>query len=484
MYKKDVSRMARLTPRLFQNEEEQKAEEVLKEKARQKLTELLCRDPKDLIGMESEGYFNCSKEKSKEYLPGVVNRASWHINSLTRPEIEHEDAITMSKVFINRYYQAFDVDNKQYTIWMLPDKIRHMEKYNPANITIEKLETMKLDFERHAAQILNQLSSDASNRHTRETAKRNNIEFIGISLSMLTAVTGATAGIIANSSSNAKASEQQLADMGYVQIFIGIVITVAIKVISARAEVHARAARNLDVTLNWVTGEIKRLRQDLNDLQAPHLAKLCGNQPTEIKPHLPVESQLLKMKYLWINPNRLPAEKSLFESVASLQRVLFGSLETPDSVEEALSAFKAREKKEHGLFEKHTILEGVAKIYRCAIVLIREVASPEDTHYQLINEPIEHVADVVEEEKGDEEEDEDGDVNAFKFHAASSHIEPEIRVRYMVLYMPRDNQYQPVLAPLGITWNALKAGLESLASPVTTPSASADTLISLGGATF
>jgi hypothetical protein len=480
------SRISKLAPTFFKDEDEKKAEAVRHKNKQQKLQERLCRDPKDIIGMESEGYFDCRKEKGKEYLPGVVNRESGHINSLTRPEIQHEDAITMSRVFINRYYQAFDVNKKQYTIWTLPEKIRHMEKYNPDHITIEKLETMKLDFERHAAQILNQLSSDASNRHTRETAKRNDIVFIGIGLSMLTAVTGATAGIIANSNSNSKASEQQLADMGYAQIFIGIVITIVIKVISARAEVHARAARNLDVTLNWVTGEIKRLRQDLNDLQAPHLAKLRYNQPSEIKSHLPVESQLLEMKYLWLSPNRLPAEKSLFESVARLQSALFGVKETPESVEAALFAFKARERQKHGLFEKYTNIEGIAKIYECVIVLICENILPEDAHYQFINEPIKHVADVVGEEKEDEEvnKDEDGNGKSFKFHSVSSSVEPERPIRYMVLYMPKDNEFQPVLAPFGTTWNALKAGLVGLDSAVVTPSELDDTSSSLEAERF
>lgn len=454
------SSFSKLKPDFFKDEYEQKAGVLKKANARQKLRELLCRDPKDIIGMESEGYFNCRKEKGKEYLPGVVNRTSSHIISLTKAEIKHEAAITMSKVFINRYYQAFDSDKKQFTIWTLPEKIRHMEKYDPDNITIENLETIQVNFNRHSAQILNQLSSDASNRHTRETEKRKSIVFIGIGLSMLTAVTGATAGVLGHSDS--QKSAQQLMDMGYAQIFIGIVITVLIKVISERAEEHGKAARNLDITLDWVTGEIKRLKQDLNDLQAPHLAKLCGNQPIEIKPHLPIESQLLEMKYVWINPNRLPAEKSLFESVASLQRVLFGVKETPESVEEALSAFKTRERQKYGLFERYTNLEGLAKIYRCTIVLIHEVASPTDTHYQLINEPIEHVAEVIDDEKGDEEKANEG---SFKFHTDGGHVEPERRVRYMVLYMPQDNLFQPVLAPFGTTWNALKAGLAGLSSP-------------------
>lgn len=474
------SRVSKLTPHLFKDTEEKKAVLVRWKKKQQNLRRRLGRDPRDTRGRDSDNcfdFFQC--EKGREDLPGVSHRTSLHILTITDDEIR-EDTLK-SRAFIDRYYQAFDDRDNMYSIWTLPEMFKDQERYRPQDITVESLETINRHFNKHAKQILDQLACDAAERHTREAKRRKNIAFIGMFLSAFTALSGSVTGFM-NDGSPERAD--RLAELGYSQIVIGIVFGIVLKFISSQIEEHAKAARNLDCMLTWVDQEIKRLKTELIRSQEPYLERLGCNQLREERALSPIESRLLEMKFLWLKPNRLAPDKSLFESIARLQQALFGAKETSESVEQALLDFRGREKKQHGLFQQHTDLGGLAKIYGCAIVLISETLLSNDAYYQLINEPIlqvmnEPASQHVTEQSigpttytvGDEKENEvQNDERRHDSFSVDIDIEAGRPPRFMVLYMPRDNVYEPVLAPLDSTWDEVKAKLLCLASPTVTSS--------------
>lgn len=454
----ELSKLSRMTPSFFHDKNAKAALQRREARKLQRHRRLLGREPDDMTGKDPEGWSDlCRREKGKEDLPGVSNRTSLHILTVTDGEIK-EDTLK-SKAFINRYYKAFDDQDNPYSIWSLLETLRDKGRYRPQDITIEELETINRNFDKHAKQILGQLSLDAAERHAREGLRRKNIEFIGMCLSAITSLGGSVTGFMNDGS---KESTQRLAEMGYSQIVIGIAVALILKFISNQVEEHTKAARNLDVTLSWIEFEVKRLKKDLIALQEPYLEKLRANSVGSQRPRLPIETQLFAMKYIWLRPNTLSPEKSLFESVARLQRVLFGHEETAESVEMALADFRSRERLRRGLLQQSTFvmtaLEALAQIYNCTIVLISEVPLVEQKHYQIINEPVEPVEDADQENKEAEEED----AISLGSRTVERQVKPTPPIRYMVLYMLREGQYQPILAPMNITWPALKVGLLDL----------------------
>lgn len=423
----------------------------------QALRTTLARDPTDTIGRDPDGFLDyCRRDKGKEDLPGVSNRTSLHILTVTDDEIK--DDTLKARAFIERYYQAFDSDGNKYSIWSLLADLKDKGRYRPDDFTIEELEIINRNFDKHAKQILNQLSFDAAERHAREALKRKNIGWIGMFLSMLTSLSGTVTGFLG--SNNSQQNTQRLVEIGYAQIIIGIVIGSVIKMISTHVEEHNGAARNLDVTLSWAENETVRLKNELISVQEPYLAKLrCDPRKTE-KPLLPIERQLLDMNYIWLKPNTASSDKSLFETIAQLQIVLFGARETADSVEAALLSFKQRAKtnslyKKPPLLDKTTDLDALAQIFRSTILLISEALLPNNLHYQIINEPIREEHPLEIEEIVIEAADEENNLNPMK-------ATPKLAMHYMVIYTTGTQQYQPILAPLNTTWDEVKKTLAFL----------------------
>lgn len=451
-----VSHFSKYKPTLFQSPHERAATQLKKEKKNQDEKCRLGRDPEDKIGKDPEGWSDClQREQGRENLPGVSNRTSEHILSVTEGEITAAKHVK-SRQFIDRYYKAYDNENSPCSIWTIPADLEKKIRYNPKQITIELLETADRNFVKHSEQVTSQLSCDAAERHAREYRRQKNIELIGICLSALTSLGGTVTGFVNDGS---KQSTLRITQMGYAQVVFGIVIGVVIKYIGSWVTEHSKAARNLDATLNWFVCEEQRLKLELRTLEKPFLEALRASQPSTESMALPIGRQLAAMNYTWVMYDAsLSEEKSLFESIARLQKALFGFHETADSVETALSHFRARavdrgvvgSSKIRASGDELTDLDALARIYNCVIVLVSEIVLPNDMCYQIINGALTEAkpAETEEESKADEEAP-----------VANKPTQPS---RYMMLYTPGNNKYEPILAPFNARLDEVRATLERL----------------------
>jgi len=403
--------------------------------------------------------------EGRQGLPGVNHLTSLHIITATVDEATKD--LLKSQEFVERYYQAFNAEDQKYSIWTLPRKLTYTGTYFPEQVTVEMLAQINQDFDGHAKQILAQLCQDAAFRHTREDRGRSHMEWIGIGLSAFTAVIGAVSSYLGESKS--KEGADKITDINYAQIFIGVAIATLIKGLSKSTQMHSKAARNLDVTLSWVEGEIKRLRQEIETLQRPHLERLFAQRGISIACQadkrvtdiLPIEGKLLDMHYLWMRTSS--GQNSLLESIAKL-RTGFGFKETSETVEQALIALRTRKRRGSIGVSKAEIvqtdemtLKELAALYGCSIFLIHETPLAGKAHCQIINEKAAQAVNVDPEAKEAEEEDEE---QASAGVAKRKKVSPE----FMLLYTAGDKHYQPLIPPLAVTLEKMKSQLMSLSS--------------------